>query len=151
MAMVGSPNRASINSATTGHSGSSNQRIAVSVAKRIRLSITPSANLDILRAFCASRRRYNPLLSQNHVGKVEVCVAALGAKSVRTDVLLKLDARGGFALGALFGSAFVRITATGRSYYMAIRRTTAMAIRRKATEIGLITVIAPHVTNGSGR
>jgi len=113
MAMVGSPNRASINSATTGHSGSSNQRIAVSVAKRIRLSITPSANLDILRAFCASRRRYNPLLSQNHVGKVEVCVAALGAKSVRTDVLLKLDARGGFALGALFGSAFVRITATG--------------------------------------
>ena len=42
-----------------------------------------------------------------------MCVAALGAKSVRTDVLLKLDARGGFALGALFGSAFVRITATG--------------------------------------
>jgi hypothetical protein len=34
---------------------------------------------------------------------------------------------------------------------MATRRTTAMAIRRTATEIGLITVITPHVTNGSGR
>ena len=61
-------------------------------------------------------------------------------------------ALGGFALGALFGSAFVRITATGTApITMATRRTTAMAIRRTAMEIGLITVITPHVTNGSGR
>jgi hypothetical protein len=58
-------------------------------------------------------------------------------------------ALGGFALGALFGSAFVRITVTGTATITwATRRTTAMAIRHTATGSALLRLLRRTLLTG---